>query len=435
VHLDLLRNYLAMAKDAPGPEHQDGISRRTALGIGAAAAGALGMLDAATAGAASASGRDVPSRQGTFDDTHFDYADPANLEDWVPSRYGAGDQRGSFNEVTPEKTARALRALAGGQGLGVGTYNLGDLMVDGIPAFVTSPPRFYEQRLTVLGYEPPADFEADGGILQTVTPLGANQISIHEERFGCRTVAPFPSLSTTYQIGTQLDNLNHVGAGPYFYNGFEGPDIAAGWGTTSLGAEHMGPVVTRGVLLDVLGQKLAAGDDAAIGEPAANGEPVLTSNYRITIEDLEAAMDHGRIRTIKPGDAVMIRTGWNQLLARTDREYNGADLARWNAGGGMPGIYLAEAKWFGTLRPAMVGGDTWALEVLGWPGADPTIAFPVHQELLMRHGIRIAESVVLDGLANDGIYEYVHIVTPQFAEGATAGNTPPAGLGVRRRGR
>ena len=49
----------------------------------------------------------------------------------------------------------------------------------------------------------------------------------------------------------------------------------------------MGPAVTRGVLLEVLGQKLAASDDAAIGEPAANGEPVLPSNYRITIEDLD----------------------------------------------------------------------------------------------------------------------------------------------------
>ncbi len=50
----------------------------------------------------------------------------------------------------------------------------------------------------------------------------------------------------------------------------------------------------------------------------------------------------------------------------------------------------------------------------------------------MRHGIRIAESVVLDSLSAAGVYEYVHIVTPQFAKGATAGNTPPAGLGVVR---
>jgi len=258
---------------------------------------------------------------------------------------------------------------------------------------------------------------------------------VHEDRFDCATTPPFRSLSTTYQIGTQLDNLNHVGAGEFFYNGFRGPDIAEAWGTSSLGGEQMGPVVTRGVLLDVLGQKLASGDDEAIGPPAANGQPVLANTYRITIEDLQAAMEYGHIRDLCPGDAIMIRTGWNQLLARTNRQYDAGDVERWRGTTGMPGIYMAEAKWFGSIRPAVVGSDTWALEALGTADNDPAAAFPAHQELLMRHGIRIAESVVLDGLADDRVYEYVHIVTPQFAEGATAGNTPPAGLGVKRRHR
>jgi hypothetical protein len=56
-----------------------------------------------------------------------------------------------------------------------------------------------------------------------------------------------------------------------------------------------------------------------------------------------------------------------------------------------------------------------------------------NQELLMRHGIRIGESYALDELARDGVYEFAFIVTPQFVEGATAGNTPPAALGQPRR--
>jgi hypothetical protein len=42
--------------------------------------------------------------------------------------------------------------------------------------------------------------------------------------------------------------------------------------------------------------------------------------------------------------------------------------------------------------------------------------------------VRIGESVVLDELAQDRAYECVYMVTPQFAEGATCGNTPPAAL-------
>lgn len=37
-----------------------------------------------------------------------------------------------------------------------------------------------------------------------------------------------------------------------FYNGFRGPDIAATHGTIRLGNEHMGPIVTRGVVIDVV---------------------------------------------------------------------------------------------------------------------------------------------------------------------------------------
>jgi hypothetical protein len=33
------------------------------------------------------------------------------------------------------------------------------------------------------------------------------------------------------------------------------------------------------------------------------------------------------------------------------------------------------------------------------------------------------------GIAEDRVFEFVYIVTPQLAFGATAGNTPPCALG------
>ena len=70
--------------------------------------------------------------------------------------------------------------------------------------------------------------------------------------------------------------------------------------------------------------------------------------------------------------------------------------------------------------------------MLGNPVSVPN-AFPVHQELLTHHGVRIAESVHLEELAADGVSEFVYIVTPNYALGATAGNTPPAALAQPRR--
>ncbi|MFI6031107.1 cyclase family protein [Amycolatopsis magusensis] len=418
---DLLRNYLAKNR----VNRRDTLRMAGAAGVAAAALSA-GAQPASAEARLARQGR--PDSPGDFDDTPFDYADPANLADWAPSRYGAGDQRGSFNEVTPAKTASALSVLKPGRP--VRTYNLGELMWNGFPAFETDPRRTYEQRLTIAGYQPPPGFLEAGGVLMTTEPLGANKLSYHEERFAAEVSPKHPvPLATTYQIASQLDNLCHVGAAEYYYNGFRGPDFAAGHGATKLGNEHMGPVVTRGVLLDVLGVKLAAGRAEDLAEPASNGKPLLRENYRITVEDIKEAMEFGGIDRIAPGDVVLFRTGWHQLLARRDP----GDILRWEAPNGMPGIYLREARWLARSRPAVIGSDTWALEVLGNPVNNDGSAFPVHQELLMRNGIRIGESYVLDGLADDRVYEFVFAVTPQYAEGATAGNTPPLALGQPRR--
>jgi kynurenine formamidase len=242
----------------------------------------------------------------------------------------------------------------------------------------------------------------------------------------------------TYQIGTKVDNLNHIGVGPVFYGGRRGPGIANTWGTSALGAEQMGPIATRGLLLDVLGLKLEQGHTEVI-EQASNGQPHLASTYRITLEDLEAAMRRGRIRRIEAGDVVLIRTGWNQLVnpkdptghAPDDPDHPGhPDHVKYLAT--EPGIYLREARWLASHRPALIGADTWALEVLGNPVSGSN-AFPCHQELLTHHGVRIGEAMITDQLTEDAVFEFVYIVTPQFALGATAGNTPPVALARRHK--
>ena len=69
------------------------------------------------------------------------------------------------------------------------------------------------------------------------------------------------------------------------------------------------------------------------------------------------------------------------------------------------------------------------MSVLGlapWTGLQ---VFPVHQELLTHHGIRIGEAFDSEELAADRLYEFVFFYTPQRGKGATASNTAPAALG------
>jgi kynurenine formamidase len=350
---------------------------------------------------------------GAWDDTAF---------------YRRGDQRGTLQEVTPQKTREALRVLD--EAKPVVTYNLGELMFNGFPSFPSTPSRLYNQRLLVHGYQPPPGFE---GIFQSPAPLGPNRISFHEERF--KVTEESSPYTHTYQLGTQLDSLNHIGVGPVYYGGRRGPEIAETWGTSRLGSEHAGPIVTRGLLLDVLGLKLDQGATDVL-ETASNGNPHLAATFRITLEDLEAAMRRARIKTIKRGDVVLIRTGWNQLLEPHDPTGPHAPDDPGHPGHpahqkyltSEPGIYLREARWLASHRPAIVGSDNWALEVAGHDVAGANV-FPVHQELITRFGIRIAEAIVTDRLAEDRVFEFVFIVTPQLAAGATAGNTPPCALG------
>ena len=320
---------------------------------------------------------------------------------WDVGPYGPGDQRGSFNELTPQKTAEAARLLNGNS---VKTYQLGEEMFNGFPAFPSDPPRLHEMYLYVLGYQAPAGFEAGGGIQASTTPIGPNLVSAHEERF---------AQDFTFQIATQIDGLNHIGMGEIFYNGFRGPDIATATGTTALGNETMGPVATRGVIYDVVGLKVAQGrsDDYFI---APNGEPVLNDDYRITLDDLRACLERQRVAEIQAGEVPIMHTGWTHL-ARTDpQRYLTQE----------PGIYLEEARYFADKRVALVASDTWGVEVLS-PDVTNGNAFPVHQELIIHNGVRIGESFVTDSAIADGVYEGMLVATPENVPGATCGSSAP----------
>jgi kynurenine formamidase len=204
--------------------------------------------------------------------------------------------------------------------------------------------------------------------------------------------------------------------GPYFYNGNMGPDIASPTGTKRLGMEHVEPFVTRGVLFDVLGYKQST--DPSVVQ-TVNGHPMLADSYRITVDDLRSTLEWEGVGEVTAGDVAVIRTGWNMLAEDPDTydKYLATE----------PGIYVAEAKYLSANRPALIGSDGWALEVLGYTGGGPA-AFPVHQLLLARWGIRIGEGVISDDLAADGVHEFVYSYAPVNAEGATAGNVPPVGM-------
>ena len=408
--------------------HLEQMDRRAALklGAGAAAAAAATQLGGASAhagrpddagpargrgeGKGRGEGRGASGgSSGAFTDEMFD-VDAVLAGAWVPSPYGADDQRGTLNELTPERTAAAMRRVRGGQ---VTAYQLGEEMFNGFPAYPSTPPRLHEMYLLASGYDAGPEFVAGGGIQSGTTPAGPNLVTGHEERF---------AENFTFQIGTQLDGLGHVGVGDIYYNGFRAQELSSPTGLTALGNETMGPIATRGVVLDIVGLKVAGGmtDDYFI---APNGRPVLRDDYRITIDDIENAVRRERIQDgIRPGDVPIFHTGWTHLVRDDPQRYLTQE----------PGIYLAEARYLVDKRVALIASDTWALEVLS-PAVTQGNAFPVHQELFGKFGCRIGESFVTDAAIDDDVYEGLLVITPENVPGATCGSSAPTLLGGRGR--
>lgn len=202
-------------------------------------------------------------------------------------------------------------------------------------------------------------------------------------------------LSFSSHSGTHVDALAHAWYADQLYNGFSSNTVRSTSGAQRCGAEHLLPMVTRGLLLDV-----AAGRDVPWGASDA-----------VTAEDLRGAAQAAGV-TPEPGDAVLIRTGW--LGAQSH------DVSTYFAG--EPGIDMSAARWLAAADVAVIGADNYAVEAQ--PAAAGTV-FPVHQLLLRDLGVPLIENVVLDELAEAGVGSFLFVAAPLRVVGGTAGPVCP----------
>src|SRR5688572_20164086 len=178
----------------------------------------------------------------------------AQTGSWFPSRWGADDQRGAANRITPAKVLEAKNLITRGT-----VYQVGRVYESGMPMFGT---RHYSLRI-------PQPFKISS----------SNQAIYHDEIVS----------GELGQIGTQFDGLGHLGIGDLFYNGNNRADFAQPEGLTKLGIENVGPLFTRGVLIDVAGYK---------------NLPQLQPSYEISAADLRGALQRQKLE-IRAGDVVL----------------------------------------------------------------------------------------------------------------------------------
>jgi kynurenine formamidase len=199
-------------------------------------------------------------------------------------------------------------------------------------------------------------------------------------------------------LGTHIDALCHAWCEDCLYNGFPGNSVRSTTRALRCGVEKMPPLVTRGVLLDIVRLR---------GRCAAPGDFIGRA-------ELQQAAAQARV-SLRDGDAVLIRTGW---LESQDPKA-GIDF---NA---EPGIDVEAALWLAESGVAMVGADNFAIETLPF---QPGKVFPVHQRLIRDYGIPLLEGAVLQPLAAAGATEFLFLGLPLPIAGGTGSPLNPVAV-------
>ncbi len=160
-------------------------------------------------------------------------------------------------------------------------------------------------------------------------------------------------------------------------------------------------MATRGVLLDVAGYL---------------GTDLVPEGKAINRAELTGAMARQGIAALEPGDVVLLHTGWASLLGKDDRRF----------AAGEPGLGRDGARYLAERQVAMVGADTWGVEVIpAEPGAG---VFEVHQLLLARHGIYLLENMNTAELVRDQVWEFLFTLGPPRITGAAQAIVNPIAI-------
>jgi kynurenine formamidase len=300
-------------------------------------------------------------------------AAPADAQSWqppadsarCPSRWGAADERGSANHMTPETVLRAARLIRTGQ-----IFELGHVLSGSMPFFGTRRFDLHTKR--------------------TVMNAGSNRRGSNEELV----------VAEIGQVGTQFDAFPHQTIGGSMYNCVPLEEHATRSGFTKLGVQNVGALFTRGVLIDVA---------------ALKGVETLPDTYEITPADLQQALER-QAQTLQPGDAILIYTGWSRLWGRDNVRYVKTN----------PGLGVAAAQWIVKQDPMLIGSDNWSVEVA--PNPDPSLNLPTHQIMLVVNGIHLLENMNLGELAAARVHEFALVLQPLKIQGGTGSTVAPIAI-------
>jgi kynurenine formamidase len=315
------------------------------------------------------------------------------LRNW--GRWGADDELGTLNFITPEVIKRAAGLVRQGK-----VFPLG---VD----------------FNAYGPWGSAGFRRNPVHLMSVDG-GDRELAEHLRGWGGATEAQMAGIwegglmrfnddfiMMPLQAATQWDALSHVYYEDEMYNGFPASAVTS-FGATknSIDKVDVKGIVSRGVLLDVA---------------AHRGLANLPPNTSISPEDLDEVASAQGV-AIQSGDIILVRTGWWAVF---ERERKGEE---WTAGS--PGVSWRCAEWLHQRECAAIASDNIAVEVSG--AEVEGVILPFHLLCIRDMGLMLGEMWNFEALsrdcAADRVYEFQLIAPPLRVTGAVGSPINPIAL-------
>lgn len=275
----------------------------------------------------------------------------AHAQTCKPSKWGADDEIGAANLVTPARVMQAIKLVKKGE-----SHPLGIIIDSSTPAF---PPRSLS--------------------LQVVQP---NQQG-GQRLWGYNGSYNDDLIQVWLGIGPQIDGLGHLGQNGVYYNCNNEKDFAAITGLKKLGTEKIPPIVARGVLINMAKHF---------------GVTALDAGKFFTAADIQAAAKAQNVE-VREGDVVLFHTGWTDA-------YLAKDPKKWVSG--EPGTSEDAAVWLASKNVIAVGADTWGVDVI--PPEKEGRPFYGHVTLLKENGIYILETMNTGRLAEENVTEFLFVL-------------------------
>ncbi len=354
--------------DGPGPYGSKGMSEGALLCVAAA-------VGAAVREATGAEIRDLPLTPERVWRALRDRPAPVAAGEQPMSEH---PEIGRIGGLGPEQVVAAARLVRQGR-----TYSLSETRFPGMPLFPGHPP------FQVLNYRTPRGIRVSGA--QPWGPVNDAGLGYMAEY-----------LMATSHSGAHIDALAHmtVADDMHWYGGGNADEHLSDFGPTFGDASKMPPFFSRGILLDAAGFR---------------GVECLPKGSPIDAAEMDAMCAAEGV-TVQPWDVVVIRTGYMGLWP---------DAARM-ADHKTPGPDISAARWMLERGVIATGTDTETCEVQPAPDPGPTgNPQPVHTALLIENGVYIMESLYLEELARDRVYEFLFVALPVKIRGATASMVDP----------